>query len=469
MPKEKTTKKLGNKKIKESKPSDLLHPSRIDLIPKILYIRNKEEGIGSNFLKQMYTEHIKSFNDFKEDKKTSKEDFVSSFDNLIDSVKKKGYDKKKGIIPVTNELVAGHGAHRIATSFYFNKKVPLEFVNSDEQIKYNYSFFRKRGLSEKFLEEMALRYSKIKGKNLYFCIFWGTSVNKINSNKIEKYLQKRNIVPVFDKQAKLTETGKKNTIIACYEGENWLGERKKGYPGAMKKVGNCFRGDNRVRVYLLESKDIEEVRNLKEEIRDDLGLDKHALHISDTPEETERLCELFFNNNSLFLLNNSRKAFLIDIPLEDRLRNIEDIAITSSFVLNLYGIREARDVDYISEKGRSISGLNSHNKLFNKQEIKDLVYDPENYFIFKGIKFLTLEKVLEFKQKRGEPKDARDVKLIKKFLDKSKGFDIEKQVLKLKFKITSLLIKLLKMTPQGLRDRFKRNEKLKKIVRRALN
>lgn len=457
----------NNKNPKKINPERLLSGSRIDLIPKILYTKNREEKIKSNFFTDMYLEHIKSFNEFKEDNKKKEQDFISSFDKLIDSLKKKGFNKKEPIL-VNKNYDVGHGAHRTAASIYFNKDIYTN-VEGSENPSYNYSFFKKRGLSDLFLEEMALQYSKIKGKNLYFCIFWGSSSDKIGNSEINKYLQKRNISVAFNKKTTLTEIGKKNLVVACYEGEKWLGEKRKGYPGAMNKAEPCFRGNNKVNVFLLESEDMQNVRGLKEDIREDLGLDKHALHISDTHQETEKLCELFFNRNSLFLLNHSKNAFLVDMPFKKYLHNNEDIAITSSFVMKLYGLRDAQDIDYISSKEKNTWNLNKHNKFFNEGELKELIYNPKNYLVFKGIKFLTLENVLKFKEKRGEPKDKRDVKLIKSFLKNKKGFNLEEKILKLKFKSIHFLVKMLKKVPEKPKEKLKKNKTLRSFVRRTLN
>lgn len=451
-------------------PKEFLSPERLDIVPKVLYIKNREEKINAPFFDEMYSEHIKAFNDFNEDDKKSKEDFKNSFDNVIDSVKKNGFDKRKGLVPMTKNRVAGHGAHRIASAIYFNQPVFAEINEEGKDVSYDYSFFKKRGLSEKFLDEIAFQYSKLKGKNLYFCIFWGTSFNKINDSEIKDFLKKKNMKIVYGKQAELTEVGKKNTVIACYEGEKWLGSAKKGHPGAMNKASYCFWGSNKVKVFLLESENSKKVVEFKEDIRNYLGLDKHALHISDTQEESDRLCELFFNKNSLFFINNSEKAFSKDMGFKKDVRNKENLAITSSFVMDLFGIRESKDVDYISFKNGNVEGIEDHNKYFSKERLKELIYDPENYFVFNGLKFLTLENISKFKEKRGESKDVRDVKLISSFLSKNKkSFDLKDEIIKLKFKLIHLMIRIMKMFPEKPKEVLKKNKRLRSFVRKLFH
>ena len=51
-----------------------------------------------------------------------------------------------------------------------------------------------------------------------------------------------------------------------------------------------------------------------------------------------------------------------------------------------------------------ICSHNSYEK-FYKKSIDELVYNPDNYFYFNGIKFLKLEVLVEFKRNRNEIKD----------------------------------------------------------------
>jgi hypothetical protein len=202
-------------------------------------------------------------------------------------------------------------------------------------------------------------------------------------------------------------------------------------------------------------------------VREKLGLGKHALHISDTHEEVEMLCELFMNKNSRFFLNNSKKAFLIKIPSRDKLKDREDVAITSSFIMDIFGIRKANDLDYIINGSKIIKELGSkHNCFFSEEELKDLIYNPKNFFRFKGIKFLTLENVAKFKRKREEPKDRRDLRLIESFLDRNKRFDLEEKILKLRFGTTSFLIKIIKIIPKKPKEFLKKNKHVRKLIRK---
>ena len=50
------------------------------------------------------------------------------------------------------------------------------------------------------------------------------------------------------------------------------------------------------------------------------------------------------------------------------------------------------------------------------QHLLNIIYDPNNYFYFHGLKCCNLDIVYGFKKKRNEiPKDINDIELINKF------------------------------------------------------
>ena len=86
--------------------------------------------------------------------------------------------------------------------------------------------------------------------------------------------------------------------------------------------------------------------------------------------------------------------------------------------MEAYGIREARDCDYVSLNevelglpGLGISLANEKPELAN-MSIDEAIDDPRNYFYYHGLKFATLQAVMQLKQNREEKKDCRDVRMI---------------------------------------------------------
>lgn len=437
-------------------PKKFLKSSRIDLIPKLLYVKNKEE-INADYFIRLYLEHIRAFNSFNENHKRTKEDFIKDFDKVIDSIKNDGFKKEMGSIPATENFTAIDGAHRISSSIFFDKKIFVE-TGEGEGPSYNYNYFKKRGLPEHFLEEIIYNYFDIKKKGLYACIFWGSSLEKLNEKEINKELVEKNITAVYSKDVSLTEIGKKNLVISCYENEPWMNDKKNDFSGAIRKVAPCFKNSNKIKFYLLESDSHQNIINFKKNIRTKLKMENHSLHTSDTYEETRNLCDILLNKNSLFFINHTKNMILSNLLNKKELKEKFNFAITSSYILEMFGIRKAEDIDYIDDKKGEIKGMGSHNEYLSLEERKDFIYDPNNYFRFKGIKFLTLENVHKFKKSRGENKDKRDVFLIEKFLENNKKSNYKEKIIVMQIKAISLALKAIKKIPQSTRDNFKNNK-----------
>ena len=94
----------------------------------------------------------------------------------------------------------------------------------------------------------------------------------------------------------------------------------------------------------------------------------------------------------------------------DRLNfDIENFVICGSTPLAIFGYCNSNDIDYLStyDINEISDDISSHKMYahFYKKPINELIFNPENYFYFNGIKFLTTNNIIEFKKNRGEPKD----------------------------------------------------------------
>ena len=93
--------------------------------------------------------------------------------------------------------------------------------------------------------------------------------------------------------------------------------------------------------------------------------------------------------------------------------------------MSLYGIRKAKDLDYISISNVKyplntfFNQVKSNDLNYHVDNVKDLIFDSKNFFYFQGIKFLTLKKIYQKKKTRGEVKDLTDIKLIESYIDKN--------------------------------------------------
>ena len=188
-----------------------------------------------------------------------------------------------------------------------------------------------------------------------------------------------------------------------------------------------------MRFFIVEFDSLDIATKTKEEIRNLFDLGNHSVHINDTHEETVRVANIAFNDNSIHFLNNSQiknysrffrlldqyKKWLAENALDQ-----ECFCIDASAVMAVYGIREARDVDFLHSGydgiTTDIEKVGSHNDWSEHYptSIDNLVFNPENYFYHQNLKFTTLDILSQMKENRNEKKDRVDVKLIRKLLKK---------------------------------------------------
>ena len=409
--------------------TELVNSKRIDPMAKYIFARFKEDKINSEWGREVYLEHLRAFNGFVEGDGTGKKGidaFVSSFENLLASMKLNGFDETKSMLPVSNNLELIEGSHRLGISLYLRHKVPV-LIFKNEGWNYNYNFFRDKNLEQKYLDFMALQYIRFNKKLKIVLLFPAAEGNEEKVNEI--LLEQGEIY--YEKEVLLSQSGAILFLTQVYHGEEWLGDIGNGFPGAKDKAGYCFAGNSSLRVYLFENKGEIPITELKEKIRNIYGIGKHSVHINDSFEETELLANILFNQNSIDFLNYaSVKNFSNFWMLFEKLKNAvrrenidtELFALAGSAPLSLLGLREANDIDYISQNDTIYfddEKISNHvtEKSYYPYSFDDIIFNPQNHFYFSGIKFASLDVIKKMKLRRGEPKDFRDIKLLNNFLE----------------------------------------------------
>jgi|GEM_PF-7113554 hypothetical protein len=165
----------------------------------------------------------------------------------------------------------------------------------------------------------------------------------------------------------------------------------------------------------------------KRTLRDIVKLDPYCMHISDTHDQVLDLAYMLLNNNSLHFLNfHQPQQFTNFNPLLDLYANFltsreipkKDVCVDGSSVLSAYGLRDcALDFDFLCTKFGdfgTIHPLDHHNLAWDKLglPIEEVIYNPKNFFYYKGYKFASLMKIRNFKELQGRSNDLRDVALI---------------------------------------------------------
>ena len=231
---------------------------------------------------------------------------------------------------------------------------------------------------------------------------------------------------IIKKKILLNRTGLKNLIKECYRNENWIGGMYPTDTLAANKTNLCYSNSYTI-IFLINFNDINTIIEMKNKCSEIFNIGKNSLHISDYSNDTFRIASAILNDNSIHYLNHS--VDIMSANLKEYLfkyytaikQNTEDYCVTSSAVLDIYGIRESKDLDYLhyhdnelniikisphKDKWLSYYGIHKH----------DIIYNPENYFYYNGIKFATLKCIKNMKLNRNESKDINDIELINKMI-----------------------------------------------------
>lgn len=413
--------------------NEFILPERFDLLAKYLYIKYYFNNYKSSFYKDLYKSHIITFNKAWEYPGTKRniDEFITSFNILIESIKKSGYDEKN-IIEVDSNNIIINGAHRLMICYYLNIKPNIKKVNkSNCNSNYNYDFFLNRNnywrrdnenyqnLPIIYSDTMALEYIKIK-TNVRTMILYPISYKLGKRDEIEKIINNYGVL-YYKKKVNLNKNGVCNLIKEMYRGESWIGGI---FPNdnCGGKFDVCY-SEYPTELYIIDFNRGADIIKFKEECRKIFNKGKHSLHISDGKVDTFRIGSSLLNDNSIHFLNNgtnnlSNNTKDLLIKYFNKIgNNNEDYCLTSSLIMELFNLRNAKDIDYfhINNKNINIKNIGLHKgKWEDYYHIKknEIIYNPKYHFFFNGYKFTTLNIIKKMKENRKEIKDINDIKLI---------------------------------------------------------
>ena len=105
-----------------------------------MYAKFRENGINSEFGVEIYKEHLRLWNGFKEYNRPEKntfEAFRDEFDSILDSIKNDGFDGNKSKIVIDSDNLLLNGSHRTVSCALYNKKADflwVKFIKMDKLI-----------------------------------------------------------------------------------------------------------------------------------------------------------------------------------------------------------------------------------------------------------------------------------------------------------------------------------------------
>lgn len=404
-------------------PISLLTFNRFDLLAKYIYVKFKIANIKSSFGEKLYLRHIGLLNGFFEDDqsgKVGKSAFLDAFNQLIESIEKYGFDHSVSILPLAVDGSLLDGSHRAAVALALGCRVAVIRTRLNPH-KFDYKYFMQRGLSEIYLNAMALEFVHLK-EQAKIIIIWPSAKGRLDELRsiINRYSE-----VIYERSLHLTQSGSVQLILQTYGSETWIGTKKNDFAGARNKAAWCFNGNNSLRFFVIES--CSDTIALKNDIRKLFKIGKHSVHIGDTHAEMYNIAGHLMNANSIHWLNHS---FIVKFSWSDKLlahykswlvetaKNTFNYCIDGSMTLAIYGAREARDLDFLTKDTEGVltgfKEIDCHNDQISYHSLNrdEIIFDPRNHLVVNGIKFTSLNNIELMKRARNEGKDVEDVELI---------------------------------------------------------
>lgn len=439
----------------------LLTHNRFDLGLKIAYLAYK--NVLPELAAEIYKHDIRSqtlgrFEEYGNEEKSSIEIYLDHFDKTFNDIKYNGFDENRTIIPLSKDRAILNGAHRIASAICLNKSVVC--VKTElENISPNYQYFIDRNVPENILGIGAVAFGDY-AENAYLAFLWPSG--RKNYSQTESLFS--NII--YKRNVKLNSNGALNLLIELYKHMDWVGSIDNKFTGANQKLIECFTDYGEFKIILFQCETLEKVQELKRRVREINQIGYSSVHITDTKEEVNRISRLVFNQNGLHFLNYAQPYKLKSsiqmveglLPLGRSLLN--NLALDGSMTLSIYGLRAARDIDYLSDKAinspKIVFELESHDSQlkYHKVTKNELIYNPQYHFEYLGVKIISFEQVYNFKKSRNETKDKNDCQMMASLIEKNSfGFlwasfkqkiFYQKLIAKSRFRI--IIFKFLKMT-----------------------
>lgn len=439
----------------------LLGSYRFDLYAILLYIDYRVKGVQDmSFARRVYMERTRAITGFKfseigNNEKNTLEDYFTVLDNLISAFQNGTYDEERTFIPVDKDYELIDGAHRVSCAAYFGRRIKiLRFIDCE------ISRVTSENLLSKFLpisvaDSMALEATRWH-EDLYMLMLWPKSFDHKKEQEEAKRLIYSKTDVIYEKTETMTLMGIRNLMLQIYGHMSWIGTLDDDYDSTYKKADEVWAPHGRCCFILTRASSTDYVLQLKSHVRGLFQIGLASIHSTDNIRETRIAANAIYNPNSFHFLNNSKptkykKSYHIFEVFKERIVgediNIDDFIIDSSMILAIFGVREANDLDYYSigdfksyfNDLECVEEHDGHQRQFYDIPIKDLIFDVSNHFVFNEIKFVSLERLLSFKQNRynklHDSKDAGDIKIIKMLLSgKENKFQVRMVALKLSYK-----------------------------------
>ncbi len=468
--------------MKTNDSRDLITASRLDVFSKIDYVRTYLDGYPTSWSRAIYRSYLhatKPSGDFNENgTKFSIQDYERDFIELIKSCRESGFDSSISKIPVSKRGIVD-GSHRLAISLCLGLKPEVEDSNEEDHV-YDFRFVNRIGLDPIYRQHMSWNLLTYRNDSRAFLL---TDLDKSLEDRVIDAISDFAQIVTIEK-VDLTKIGQRRMMELAYGHNEWW---KPQFRESM--VSERFSRDRGTcsTVFFIGS-DLSRLNDFKSSLRELLGNSNfdRQIHGTDFFSDTIALAEVFLNKNGLHFINNapidseSRIVSILGGPIQHE--EADGLAvpwcIDGSAVMEIYGVREARDIDYVSiNDGKLLPSIKkageNHKKEFFKYPISeyDLVSDPRLHFRFKGHKFMALSTLMFIKSSLLDAKALQDINLIARFFDSGgpvySTSDMRSRARLWRFELilNAIFVKVIGFLPVDSQDSLKKSiSRLRKMV-----
>lgn len=408
-------------------PRDLITASRLDVFSKIDFVKTYMDGHQTSWSKAIYRSYLHAIQPragFNENgTKFSIRDYERAFIALIESCEEFGFDPSISRIPVSKSGIV-NGSHRLAVSLCLGLKPEVEKSDQEDHV-YDFRFINRIGLAPIYRQHMSWHLLSYRKDARAFLL---TGLDENLENKITDAISDFAQIVTIEK-VNLTKIGQRRMMELAYGHNDWW---KPQFRESM--VSERFSNKGSCSAIFFIGSDLSRLNDFKSSLRQLLGANyfDRQIHGTDYFFDTIAIAEILLNRNGLHFINNApidsetRVVSLLGGPIQ----YVEADGLTvpwcidGSSIMEIYGIREARDIDYVSIDDKKLlpsikKAGDNHKTEFLKYPISeyDLVSDPRLHFRFMGHKFMSLSTLMFMKSSLLDTKALKDIVSIAQFFD----------------------------------------------------
>ncbi len=434
-------------------PKSLFSHNRLDLVVKYLYAKEILEKPFNDYCKDVYKDlyirHIlmrtmgeEPANADGKYEKISAEDYIKSFESLVESIKLNGFSSEYPIPFDTNTGLPQNGAHRLAAAAALDKEVYIS--NTEASLTWGYDWFIDNGFGVEDRQRVLKGFVDINAKDCAIFIVWNPLFKYFEN--IKSILEKDfNIVGDVELDFEDNYVAFTNSLLEIYQ----LNNIKTGSDVTIREKSKILQASYlsyKVVVVSLKNKErsvSELAKRVKEQIREFFNhiIPKECfctVHSSDGEEECRYLASVLLSPNNIKHLKLQPEADAHP-EFERRIKNLpsflpsigifdpKEVCVVGSGVMTALGVQKDSDSDFIIDPkhrdrlGWDIVYLNDDydigisSKTSNRsKDINDeiLIYNSEYHFWYRGIKFANLDIIKDRKLFSNRPKDVMHLRQI---------------------------------------------------------